>query len=99
MEKNDIINIKQLKIHKRLKDWVCVCVCHDHLGDETIGKTNPEPSKTTEEHTDDTKADPVNEEKPLRPGTESKQPYSSQAKSLWTKLLLPLKVQMLCLHG
>ncbi|XP_027135849.1 remodeling and spacing factor 1 isoform X1 [Larimichthys crocea] len=36
-------------------------------GDETIGKTNPEPSKTTEEHTDDTKADPVNEEKPLRP--------------------------------
>eukprot|EP00064_Thunnus_orientalis_P023123 superscaffoldBa00008440_g23352 len=35
-------------------------------GDEVTGNTNPEPSKTSEEHTDGKKVDPVKEEKPLR---------------------------------
>ncbi len=47
---------------------VCVCVCYDDLGDEAIGSTNPEPTKTTEEHTESKKAGPVNEENPLRQG-------------------------------
>lgn len=46
-----------------------VCVCYDDLGNDAIGSTNPEPSKTTEEHTDSEKADPVKEEELLTPGT------------------------------
>lgn len=44
-------------------------MCYDDLGDEAIGSTNPEPTKTTEEHTDSEKVDPVNEENPLKQGT------------------------------
>lgn len=47
--------------------YLCVCVCYDGLVDEAIGSLDAEPTKTTEELTDDKKA--VKEEKDLEEGT------------------------------
>lgn len=48
---------------------VCVSVCYDELVDEAVVSTNLEPSKTTEQHADSKKVEPVTEEKPLKQGT------------------------------
>lgn len=69
------------------QDCLCVCVCYDELVDEAVGSTNPEPSKTTEEHTDSKKVDPVTEEKPLKQGTNIYTfMFSFMRNTLWIKM-------------